>query len=85
MAFAISTAVTMLVLTPHVMWTLTQSYFCLTPYLWSNHRMNREVANPDESIAKSTSTDFRGRLDSPINALRIGVSPAISRYLKTVL
>src|SRR2546430_10047726 len=54
----ISTAVTMLVLTPHMRWHLTQSCCAMTlPYLWPYQRVNRDVVKPDESTAKSTSTD----------------------------
>ena len=39
----------------------------------------RDVVKPDESAAKSTSTDFKGKLVSVINEYRIGVSSGFSR------
>src|SRR4051812_36634128 len=82
----ISTAVTMLVLTPHMMWTFTQP--CLrrvTPYLWSYQGSNRQVVKPEESPAKSTSTDASGLLDSTIRDLRSGVNSGSSRNRDTRL
>jgi hypothetical protein len=42
----------------------------------------RDVAKPDESQAKSVSTDFNGRLLSIMSAFRIGVSDGLSKALK---
>ena len=39
----------------------------------------RDVVKPDESAAKSTSTDFKGKLVLVINEYRIGVSSGFSR------
>jgi hypothetical protein len=63
-----------------MMWAFT--HVCcrrVTPYLWSNQDSKRDVVNPDESTAKSSSTAFSGRLLSTIMARRIGVTDASSR------
>lgn len=76
----ISTAVTTLVFTPVVMWTLTQSCSTFTtPYLWSNQRTNRDVADPDESAANAVSTADSGRAPRTIIAVRMSVTSARSR------
>src|SRR5439155_10992477 len=60
----ISTAVTMFVFTPHMICTLTHSWRKRSwPYLWSYQRSNLAVLKPEESQAKSDSTDFNGKLD----------------------
>src|SRR5580658_11041975 len=82
----ISMAVTMLVLTPHMRWTLTHSCcFCCLPYLWSNQRLNLEVVKPDESAAKSTSIAFKGRALRSTRERKIGVRLSFSSTLKIVL
>ena len=59
-----STAVTMLVRTPVIACSLTHSFLVRSlPHLWSYQRMNRQVVNPVESHAKSSSTAFRGRAE----------------------
>ena len=70
----ISTAVTMFVFTPVMIWTFTQSWpLRWTPYFSSYHFTKRLVLNPVESGAKSTSTAFKGRLERMTRSRKIGV------------
>src|SRR5579862_4972541 len=80
------TAVTTFVVTPHIRCAFTQSRRdTLPPCLTLTHVSCRLVEKPEESTAKSVSIADNGRALCVTRALMMGVSSALSRYLKIEL